>query len=337
VESVERIVDSAPGRAFAAHPFEFTVSAPTKIDTLTRWTDELRKIEDLGFGAIVMADHFTGGYDLEPIVALTAAAMATSNVRLQTGVLCNDYRHPVQVARIAAALDVVSEGRLTLGLGAGWMRSDYDAAGIALDPAGVRVTRLEEALHVIAGLLAGGRFEFHGRWYDVDLELQPATRQRPVPLFVGGGSPRVLAIAARFAQLVGIVPSLAPGVLGRHAIVDLADDRVVEKVGWIRDAAIAANRTLDDIRIEMNHWLVRVTASEREAQDIVAKVARRSDVDPEMLAASPGVLVGTVGQITEQLHARRERFGISCVQLDAGFAPTEVDSLAPIVAALAGT
>jgi probable F420-dependent oxidoreductase len=319
------------------HPFEFAVSAPTRIESVSAWTDELRRIEDMGFAAVVVADHFTDGYDLEPMVALTAAAAATSSIRLQTGVLCNDYRHPVLTARMAASLDAVSNGRFTLGLGAGWMRSDYDAAGIPLDPAGVRVTRLEEAIQVIAGLLAGGRFTHDGEHYQVDLELLPATVQHPLPLFVGGGSPRVLGIAGRHAQIVGVLASLGAGALGRHAIVDQTTERVAEKIGWVREAATAAGRAVDDVRIEMNHWLVRVTATSSEADEFLAKVAMRSDVDPALLASSPAVLAGTVDQVTDLLVARREQFGISCIQLDAGFAPKDLESLAPVVAALAGT
>jgi probable F420-dependent oxidoreductase len=319
------------------HPFEFVVSAPTRIESLARWTDQIRKIEDLGFTTVVMADHFTDGYDLEPMVALTAAATATSTLRVQTGVLGNDYRHPVLTARMAAALDVVSEGRFTLGLGAGWMHSDYEAAGIPLDRAGVRVSRLEEAIEVIAGLLAGGRFQYEGAHYRVDLELLPRTVQQPLPLFVGGGSPRVLDIAARRAQVVGIVASLAEGALGSHAIVDLSAERVAEKVGWIRDAAAAAGRQLDDVHLELNHWLVRATSTEQEASDFLAKVAARNDIDPALLVASPAVLVGTVARITDKLIATREQFGISTIQLDAGFAPKDLDALAPIVSALAGT
>jgi probable F420-dependent oxidoreductase len=318
------------------HPFEFSVSAPTRVETIARWTAELRRIEDMGFHALVMADHFTDGYDLEPMVALTAAAGATSSIRLQTGVLGNDYRHPVLTARMAASLDVVSNGRFTLGLGAGWMRTDYEAAGIPLDPAGVRVSRLEEAALVISGLLAGGRFTFAGEHYAVDLELLPATIQRPLPLFIGGGSPRVLAVAGRHAQIVGILASLAAGEVGRHAIVDQTFDRVAEKVGWVRDAATAAGRSVDDIRFEMNHWLVRVTSTQQEADEYLTKVAARNDVTPELLASSPAVLVGTVGHITDLLQERRERLGISCIQVDAGFAPKDLDAIAPIVGALAG-
>ena len=146
----------------------------------------------------------------------------------------------------------------------------------------------------------------------------------------------MLAVAGRHAQIVGILASLGAGEIGRHAIVDQTFDRVTEKIGWVRDAATAAGRSIDDIRFEMNHWLVRVTSTQPEADEFLTKVAARNDVTPESLASSPAVLVGTVGHITDLLQERRERLGISCIQVDAGFAPKDLDAIAPIVAALAG-
>lgn len=317
-------------------PFEFIVSAPYRIDSMWSWTDQIRRIETLGFDAVVMADHFTDGYCLEPMVALTAAAMATSTLRLHTGVLGNDYRHPVLTSRMAAALDVISDGRYTLGIGAGWMSSDYAAAGISLDRPGVRVERLDESVQIIQGLLAGGRFRFAGRHYEVDLEMEPATVQQPIPMLIGGGSPRVLGVAGRYAQIVGIAANLAAGELGAHAIEDLAADRVQQKIGWALDAARAAGRDASALTLEMNHWLVRVTASTHERDDLLSKVATRYGVPLEILVDSPSVLVGTVQQVIDQLVERREQFGISCIQLDAGFAPSDIEALAPIVSQLSG-
>ncbi len=172
---------------------------PRPTRPLADWHAQLRHLEDLGLSSVVAADHFTGGYTFEPMVALTAAAAATTRLRLQTGVLGNDYRHPVLVHRMAALLDVVSDGRLVLGLGAGWMTSDYEAAGIALDPAGVRVSRFAEALAVIKGLFGPEPFDFAGEHYSVHaLDGLPKPVQHPhPPLFVGGGSPRVLRLAGR--------------------------------------------------------------------------------------------------------------------------------------------
>lgn len=312
---------------------------PAPAPPLDCWRDDLRALEALGISTVVAADHFTQGYSFEPLVALTAAAGCTSSLRLQTGVLGNDYRHPVLVHRMAAVLDVVSEGRLTLGLGAGWMTSDYEAAGMALDPPSVRVDRFEEALTVITALFGDEPCTFAGEHYTVTaLDGLPKPLQRPhPPLFIGGGSPRVLGIAGRRADVVGINASLRAGTLGAHAIEDLSFERVREKIDWVLDAAAAAGRDLDSVELEINHWLAKVTPTEAAAHDLLERVARRHGVDPALLATSPAVLVGTAAQIVDTLRARRESLGISHLQLDAGFPTPDLDAFAPVIEELAGT
>ena len=264
------------------HPFRFAATMPAPAPPLADWHAQLRHLEDLGLSSVVAADHFTGGYTFEPMVALTAAAAATTRLRLQTGVLGNDYRHPVLVHRMAALLDVVSEGRLVLGLGAGWMTSDYDAAGIALDPPGVRVSRFAEALTVIKGLFGPEPFDFTGGHYSVRaLEGLPKPVQHPhPPIFVGGGSPRVLRLAGREADIVGINASLRAGELGAHAVRDLSVERVAEKIGWAREGARAAGRDPDSLEFEMNHWLAVSRPPRSAADDLLARMGARFDVDP---------------------------------------------------------
>jgi probable F420-dependent oxidoreductase len=321
------------------HRFEFAVTPPTTLAPVREWTDGLRRIEDMGFTTVVIADHFTGGWDVEPMVTLTAAAMATSSLRVQTGVLGNDYRHPVQVHRMAATLDAVSEGRFTLGLGAGWLASDYEAAGLPYDPPGTRVDRLVESITVIKALFGPEPVSFEGEHYRVrGLQGAPTPVQRPhPPLFVGGGSPRVLRLAGREADIVGVNANLRAGELGAHAVVDLRRERVAEKVGWVLDEAEACGRRREDVALEMNHWLVRVTPTESEAEDYLARIAARYEVEPAVLAESPSVLVGTAARCIDVMQERRETLGFSHLQLDAGFPPKDLGSLAPIVATLAGT
>jgi probable F420-dependent oxidoreductase len=321
------------------HPFRFTATMPPPTQPLAAWHAELRHLEDVGLSAVVAADHFTGGYAFEPMVALTAAAACTTRLRLQTGVLGNDYRHPVLVHRMAALLDVVSDGRLVLGLGAGWMTSDYDAAGIELDPPGVRVSRFAEALHVVKGLFADQPFDFAGKYYTIaGLDGLPKSVQRPhPPLFVGGGSPRVLRLAGQEADIIGINASLRAGELGAHAVRDLSRERVAEKIGWVRAGADAAGREFAALELEMNHWLARVTPTAAAARDLLERIASRQGVDAELLAESPSVLVGTESQIVDALRAGREELGISNIQLDAGFPTPDLDAFAPVIADLAGT
>jgi len=321
------------------HPFRFAATMPAPTRPVAEWQQQLRHLEDLGLWSVVAADHFTGGYTFEPLVALTAAAGATSSLRLQTGVLGNDYRHPVLVHRMAALLDVVSDGRLVLGLGAGWMTSDYEAAGLTLDPPGVRVSRFAEALAVVKGLFGTEPFDFAGEHYEVHaLDGLPKPVQHPhPPVFVGGGSPRVLRLAGREADIVGINASLRAGELGAHAVRDLSVERVAEKIGWAREGAAAAGRDPDDLELEMNHWLVRITPTAGDATDLLVRMGARFEVDPAALAASPSVLVGTVSQIVDTLESRREQLGLSYLQLDAGFPTPGIDAFAPVIEALAGT
>jgi probable F420-dependent oxidoreductase len=320
-------------------PFQFGATPPLTVKSAREWADALRRMEDAGIGTIVLADHFTDGWSVEPLVGLAAAAMASSTLRLQTGVLSNDYRHPVLTHRSAAVIDVLSGGRLTLGLGAGWLRADYEASGIALDPPGARISRLEEAVAVIKGLFGPAPFTFDGKHYRITaLDGLPKPVQRPhPPIFVGGGGPRVLRFAGSEADVVGVNATLRQGALGAHAVTDLALDRVHEKLAWVREGAANAGRDLESLELEMNLWLLRVTATARDADDVLQRTSERYDVEPAVLATSPSVLVGTVEQCVDTLVARREELGISYWQLDAGMSTPDLDAVGPIIERLAGT
>jgi probable F420-dependent oxidoreductase len=313
-----------------------SISLPPWRGSLDAWQADVRRIEAAGFDAVVAADHFTQGWDVEPMVILTAAALATSTLRVRTGVLGNDYRHPVLVHRSAATLDALSGGRLVLGLGAGWLTSDYEAAGIPLDPPGTRIERLEEAVAVIKGLFRPEPLQFTGTHYVIDgLRGMPAAAQQPhPPIFLGGGSPRVLRLAGREADVVGIVASLRSGALGSSQVVDLASTSVDEKIGWIHEGIVASGRDVGDVTLEINCWLVRVTATESEADDYLARVAAKHGVEADLLRTSPAVLVGTVPRLVDAIGERHDRLGISEFQLDAGFHPPNPESLFPLVEAL---
>lgn len=315
----------------------FIANVPTTTHPVHAWKEQVRRIETAGFATLAIADHFTDGYTLEPMVALTAAATCTTTLRIQTAVLGNDYRHPVLTHRMAATLDVLSEGRLELGIGAGWMAQEYEAAGIPFDPPGQRIDRLEETIAILKGLFGGEPFSFTGTAYRVSgLVGEPRAVQVPHPPFmIGGGGRRVLRVAGREADIVGINANLGAGV-GAGSIVDVSSEGILEKVGWARDGALAAGRDADQLVFSMAQWLLHVTPSASEARALLDKVAVRTGLDADWLEAAPGVLVGSVGRCIEKLHELRDRFGISYVQLDAGpRSMASVDAVAPIVAALA--
>jgi probable F420-dependent oxidoreductase len=288
-----------------------------------------QRVEGHGYSTMFFPDHFVD-HALAPIPAAMAAAAATRALRVGTLVLGNDYRHPVVLANEAATVDLLSGGRLELGVGAGWMTADYDKAGFTLDSPGTRISRLDEALTVMKGLMAEGPFSFHGEHYRItDLDGDPKPVQRPHPPFVvGGGGPKILTLAAKHAQIVGINANLRSGVgespESIHSLTAAATD---EKLARLRDVAGAR---FDQLEVQTLTGLVHVT-DDRSA--IAGGIAQAFGVDPAVALETPAVLVGSIGEITDEIQRRRDRWQMSYIVVDENFA----DVFAPIVAKLAGT
>src|SRR5215211_9239903 len=222
-------------------PFRFGVIGEA-ITSRERLLDAPRRAEALGYSTLLLRDHFVAepfGDQLAPMVALTAAAGATRTLRVGTLVLDNDYRHPVLLAKEAATLDLLSGGRFELGLGAGWLREEYVSAGMPFDPAGVRVGRMEESLRLLKGLFSGESVTFAGEHYAVTgLESFPRPVQRPhPPLMIGAGSRRMLGIAGREADIVGILPKALPDGTISDDLAERTPETLKRKVGWAREAA----------------------------------------------------------------------------------------------------
>jgi probable F420-dependent oxidoreductase len=315
-----------------ARPFRFLAPMPRLDQPAGRWRDAVRRIEDLGFATVSISDHFTRGWVMEPVVAMTAAAAATDRLRVLSLVLGNDYRHPVLVHKAMATLDVLSEGRVELGLGAGWMRSDYQAAGLPYDEPAERIERLEESVAVLKGLFGPEPLTFAGTHYRIDeLDGLPKPVQRPhPPLLVGGGGRKVLSVAGRHADIVSVNPSLRDGVVTADLLEDATAERIDQKVAWVREAAAAAGRRPDEVELQLNLLVCQVAGRAGQARRAVSSLA--GGADPGLLEKSPAVLAGSVGQCVEAVQERRERFGISYVNLGG-----DVEAVAPIVARLAGT
>ena len=288
-----------------------------------------RRVEDLGFSTFYMPDHFVD-HPLAPIPGIMAAAAATTTLRVGTLVLGNDYKHPVVLANEAATIDLLSDGRLELGVGAGWMTADYEQGGFPLDGAGVRIARLDESLTVLKGLMADGPFTFHGEHYTIEaLDGEPKPVQRPhPPIVVGGGGPKVLALAAKHAQIVGINANLRAGQ-GDHpdSVRSLTAAATDEKLERLR---AAAGDGFAGIEIQTLTGFVHVT-DDRES--IAAGISSHFGVDPDVALETPAVLVGTLEQIVDELEARRERWQMSYVVVPEEF----TDAMAPVVSRLAGT
>ena len=307
-------------------PFRFGVNLRTA-GSAGEWADRARKVEALGYAVGLVPDHLADL--LAPMLGLTAAAAATTRLRVGTAVLNNDLRHPVLVAREAATLDVLSDGRFELGLGAGHMQAEYEQAGLAFDPGPTRVERLAEAVGLIKRLLEGEAVTAAGPHYRVTghtIHPRPVQRPRP-PIFIGGNAPRLLAVAAREADIVGFT-----GILFRQGArqVDVSDFRaavVDERVQLVRETAGARFAGL-----ELNVLVQRVVVTDDRRAAAAALGGGFAQLTPDEILASPYALVGTVDQIVDDLHARRERWGLSYVMTHEAF----MDALAPVVARLAG-
>jgi len=311
------------------HPrrFRFGVQL-SAAPSAAEWTRLARRAEDLGYSTVFLPDHF--GDQLAPVPALMAAADATTDLRVGTLVWDNDYKHPVVLAKEAATIDVLSGGRLEFGIGAGWMNSDYEQSGIPKDRDGVRIARMTEALEIYRGLWGPGPFSFTGEHYRITgLDGLPKPVQQPgPPVLIGGGGPKVLGIAARHADIVGINPSLPKGYVDADAAADTTPERLDEKVGWVRDAA---GGRFDDVELNI---LVFLTNVADDAGSQVEGTAQLFGVTPEQLAVTPYAWVGSVGEVCDQLRAARDRWATSyfVVQGEAG-----MDAAAAVVAELAGT
>ncbi len=313
---------------FPVKPFRFGVQLSTAA-TGGEWAETARRVETLGYDVATMPDHFGG--QLAPMPALQAVLDATTTLRAGALVFDNDYKHPAILAKELATMDVLSDGRVEIGLGAGWMISDYEQLGLVYDRPGVRIDRFVEGLAVLRGALAPGPFDFSGEHYSITgYDGLPKPLQSPAPpILIGGGGKRVLGIAAREADIVGVNGTLDAGVIGPEAVATMTAEAVTSKVAIVAEAARAAGR-LEHIEMNIRTFFVSVT-DDRAGQ--LAAMAAMVGVDEAMIAASPFALIGSAAQIVDDLLARREQYGFSYVIVGG----EDIEAFAPVVAELAGT
>jgi probable F420-dependent oxidoreductase len=244
-------------------------------------------------------------------------------------VLDNDYKHPAILAKEIATIDQLTDGRCELGIGAGWMKTDYDALGIPYDSAGVRIARLDEAMQVIKGCWADGPFSFEGAHYQIrDYDAQPKPKQPAgPPILIGGGAPKVLRLAGREADIVGINPNLRAGAVTTDAAASSSQAETVKKLGWIREGAGAR---FDAIELQIRYFLCAITD---DAMSFAKAVAPGFDSTPEEVLGSGVALLGTIPEMIDELTARRESWGVTNIVVGGD----QFVAFAPVVAALAGT
>jgi probable F420-dependent oxidoreductase len=304
--------------SFSERPFRFGLQI-ADASSARELTEKAQRAEALGFDTIFIADHIVGGL-LSPFSTLAVIAGETTRVRVGTLVLNNDLRHPALVAREAATLDLLSDGRFELGLGAGHAAPEYRELGLAFDRPGVRVERLGEAATIIRRLFEGEAVTFSGRHYELD-----AHRLYPMhtpPLLVGGNGDRVLQYAARVGDIVGFTGLGRTLPDGHRHEREWEPEQVDAKVALVRAAAGAR---LDALEFNVLVQYVEITA-DRDAA--AARLAAQFGGEAAPLLNAPYLLLGTVAEIVDQLQRARERWGFSY------FVTRDAEQTAPVIAAV---
>jgi probable F420-dependent oxidoreductase len=289
------------------HPFRFGACV-THTDSRRAWTELARRIEDLGYAALQLPDHFGAQFGIGP--ALGVAAAVTTTLRIGCTVYVLDFHHPTWLAKEVATLDLLSDGRMECGLGAGWNSQEYAAVGAFFDAAPNRVSRVEEAVAVLKALWTGDRTTFAGRFYRItDYPSHPRPVQTPhPPIMIGGAGRRMLSLAGREAQIVSFVQrAQRDGTLAFDSDPTAA---LADRVAVVDKAAVGrAQQPVKHVLI----WNVTVSAS-----------ARPSPV--------PYQLSGSIDGIVERLYELRETLGLSYFSIPE----QDLDAFAPVVARLAG-
>ncbi|MGH2366315.1 MAG: TIGR03621 family F420-dependent LLM class oxidoreductase [Chloroflexota bacterium] len=305
----------------AARRFRFGLVV-SQGESRAQWREVARQAEDLGYATLLVADHF--GQQLAPMPAMLAAAEATTRLRVGTFVLDNDFRHPAAVAKEAATVDLLTDGRLELGIGAGWNAADYRKTGLSFDAAGVRVSRLAETVQIISAFFLGGTVSFHGKHYQIDgLDASPLPVQRPrPPIMLGANGTRMLRLAARQADILNFPdrPPVGRSTAGNPGLGVTFD----QQMAVVRQAAAARYAQLELSVL----CIPRITD---RVGDTIDRLAAQMETTAEVVRAMPATLVGSTDSIVDKLVENRERFDLSYPVV---FAPAMRD-FAPVVARLA--
>lgn len=319
------------------HPFQFGLStnAASSAEDLTK---RARRYEDLGYYSLLIQDHYLGPgpaltaaqHPAQTIAAIpTAALAAAATTRLVVGfrVLCVDYHHPIVLAKELATLDLFSGGRLEIGLGAGWMSSEYAALGITMATPGLRLRRVAEAAQLIDQFFTADTVEHDGEFYRATGFSglpRPCQKPRP-PIAIGGGGPVALHIAGAHADIVSINLDMRAGAFSSDTIARSATSEMRERLEWIRGGA---GERFADLTLEIGAHFVALTAR-ANTDDERAKLTR---LPADVARDFPHALVGTVDSICETLEERREQYGLSYITIQERAA----EMFAPVVARLAG-
>ena len=311
-------------------PFRFLADA-REIASVAQLTETARRAEVIGIDTLVIPDHLIS--QLAPVPAMAAVAAVSDRLRIGAFVLNNDLRHPAVLAQDLASLDVLSEGRLDVAIGAGWNRAEYEAIGLPFEATPVRQARLAEAIAVLKGCFGPGPFRFAGEHYTIsDYDAHPKPVQQPHPPFlIGGGGRRTLELAAREADIVGLAPRILSNGAPDPGSVTFEGTR--EKIAWVREAS---GDRFEELVLNIYPSMTGVSITDQplaEAREVAERISERSGVPigAEEMLESPHIFINTVDGFVEKLNRMRDELGISSIMVGA------VDDLAPVVERLAGT
>jgi probable F420-dependent oxidoreductase len=312
----------------AGRPFRFGVQIG-RARSRAEWRDKARRAEAAGYDVLATVDHFTDV--LSWGAAITSAADVTTTLRFCPYVLANDFRHPALVGQEAATVDLLTDGRLELGLGAGWLGSDYTRTGIPFESPGTRVGRLFESVQIIKRYFAEETVTFAGEHYRVEgLPGRPKPVQKPgPPLILGGGGPRILRFAAREADIVGLIWTSKPDGSGFDRN-DGGPEGFDRKVATVREAVSPERFAALEFNVLLERLAITDGAAATDAA--VGEAATQWDVPGETVRQSPVALIGSHDEVVEKMLASRDRYGISYYTVREA----DLDALAPVIAELRG-
>ncbi len=319
-----------------AKPFRFGVQS-FNADSAEDWSQQARQAEALGYSAFHLADHILGAgaalekanhpvQNLAAIPAMAYAAAVTSKINIGCRVFCIDYHNPVVLIKSAMTIDKLSNGRLEFGLGAGWITEEYAAIGLHMDEPVIRIDRLADVIEGVKAFRGEGEAAVSNatlNWRDFQGEPKPVG---PAPIMVGGGSPRILRLAGREADIVSLNFNNRAGMIGPDGVQLSSEAETQKKIGWIKQGA--GNR-FAEIELEIGAYFTFVMD---DPSPVLGQFAQMFGLSEEDMARHPHALFGSVDAICEELERRRELHGISYVTVGRD----NMESFAPVVERLSG-
>ena len=275
------------------------------------WKNELAFIEDVGYSSILWTDHF--GPQWEPTTAMASTYTSTSKLKTGTMVYCVDFHHPAVLAQSTATAQVLSKGRIEFGIGAGWMKTDYEQTGIPYDRPATRIRRMEEAIQIIKSMWRG-KTSFKGRHYQITDIPQTVDLQEyhPPPVLIGGGGKMILSVAGRHADIVNIITGLPEGRFTEDFYRRGVHDGYKKRIEYIRRSAEKAGRNFDEIELSLALSHSEITD---DPDSVIEFQAKRRGVNAEVIRNNPSFMIGSVDEIKDRLITLREDTGINYILL----------------------